>query len=123
MRTLAGDSNILGDNMEALATRINNWTVADARRFLMVTLPIHNRRHISRQSFEHHMSQIHPMLIFSALMSGGPVGMGSYEVKTSSCHFVCTCVQDLLELAERLGPGTSGGLSEEGTCSNSCYCF
>ena len=86
---------IIRDNMDALATRIDNWTVADARRFLMVTIP-HQRRssRMSRQTFERNLTRIHPMLLYTAIMGQSshslpPIGsnMGSYEVFST-----CTCV-------------------------------
>ena len=82
-------SELIRDNMEALATRIDTWTMADARRFLMVTLPPNRRGagRINHQSVERHLTRTHPMLLYAAIMGGPSVfpsglsSMGSYEVQ------------------------------------------
>ena len=82
------EHNIIHDNMEALATRIDSWSVADAARFLMVTIPSGHRGSsgINRHMFERRIAQTHPMYVYAAIMGGpsavppGVSSMGSYEV-------------------------------------------
>ncbi len=81
--------------MDALATRIDNWTTADARRLLMLRIPpnVRGGRRFGHHSIERQLVQTNPMLLFAAMMGGGsaiPSGvsnMGSYEV----CSYTCTC--------------------------------
>lgn len=122
---------MIRDNLDALATRVDNWTVADARRFLMVTLPPGRRG--NQRMVERHLTRTNPMLLYAAIMGGSsavPVGvssMGSYEVHTLECnmyHFnLIPLVQDLLELAEQLGPAQPSGFSDEGTCTSYKYMY
>ncbi len=86
-------NNIVHDNMAALATRIDNWSVADAARFLMVTMPSGHRGStgLTRHMIERHFSRTHPMFLYAAVMGGpatippGVSSMGSYEVHGCVC--------------------------------------
>ena len=83
-------NEIIRDNMDALATRVDNWTTADARRFLMLTIPptVRGGRRFGHHTIERQLVDTNPMLLYAAIMGGGsaiPSGvssMGSYEVCT-----------------------------------------
>jgi len=100
-------TRLVHDNFDALASRVRSWTTADAARFLRVATHRGRRRPRNRQEFMNAVIDLSPTLLYQAIL--GPSFGGSSNT-----------YEDLLELAERLGPARPQGLSRQGEQSCSC---